>query len=224
MTELRESNDRKLAEVVTRSVESAKELNATAQKTVTTVGDRLAELKATVDRVLKDELGQIRAENATKLEEMRTTVDEKLHKTLEQRLGESFKLVSDQLEQVHRGLGEMQTLAVGVGDLRKVLTNVKTRGTWGEVQLDALLDQILTQEQYAKNIATRPSSNARVEFAIRLPGRGDDGPAWLPIDAKFPLEDYQRLVEAQERAEAVPGAGGRRGAGVEDKGRSSRDS
>jgi DNA recombination protein RmuC len=136
---------------------------------------------------------------------MRRTVDEKLHATLEQRLGESFKLVSDRLEQVHRGLGEMQTLAAGVGDLKKVLTNVKTRGTWGEVQLEALLEQLLTADQYAKNVATVPKSADRVEFAIRLPGRVEAGgaatPVWLPIDAKFPREDYERLIDAQERAD-----------------------
>jgi DNA recombination protein RmuC len=152
-------------------------------------------------------LGAMQADNASKLEEMRKTVDEKLHATLEQRLGDSFKLVSERLEQVHRGLGEMQTLAAGVGDLKKVLTNVKTRGTWGEVQLEALLDQVLTAEQYEKNIATRPKSNERVEFAIRLPGRemgeDDNRPVWLPIDAKFPMEDYQRLLEAQDRADPL---------------------
>jgi len=150
-------------------------------------------------------LAAMQGDNALKLEEMRRTVDEKLHATLEQRLGESFKLVSDRLEQVHRGLGEMQTLASGVGDLKRVLTNVKTRGTWGEVQLSALLEQLLTREQYAKNVATRPNSLERVEFAIRLPGlaMGEDEqrPVWLPIDAKFPLEDYQRLVEAEERCD-----------------------
>ena len=152
-------------------------------------------------------LGAIQADNASKLEEMRKTVDEKLHATLEQRLGDSFKLVSERLEQVHKGLGEMQTLAAGVGDLKKVLTNVKTRGTWGEMQLEALLDQVLTAEQYEKNVATRPNSRERVEFAIRLPGRemGEDAlcPVWLPIDAKFPMEDYQRLVEAQDRADPI---------------------
>ena len=152
-------------------------------------------------------LGAIQADNANRLEAMRKTVDEKLHATLEQRLGESFKLVSDRLEQVHRGLGEMQTLAAGVGDLKKVLSNVKTRGTWGEVQLDALLEQVLTAEQYARNVATRPGSAERVEFAIRLPGREvghrDAPPVWLPIDAKFPLEDYQRLLDAQERADPI---------------------
>ena len=152
-------------------------------------------------------LGAMQADNASKLEEMRKTVDEKLHATLEQRLGDSFKLVSERLELVHKGLGEMQTLAAGVGDLKKVLTNVKTRGTWGEVQLEALLDQVLTAEQYEKNVITRPNSNERVEFAIRLPGRemggSDKQPVWLPIDAKFPMEDYQRLIEAQERADPV---------------------
>ncbi|MCI3204007.1 MULTISPECIES: DNA recombination protein RmuC [Pandoraea] len=162
---------------------------------------RLAEVRATLEQKLKD----IEVNNATKLEEMRRTVDEKLHATLEQRLGESFKLVSDRLEQVHRGLGEMQTLAAGVGDLKRVLTNVKTRGTWGEVQLQALLEQLLTPEQFAKNVATRPGSTERVEFAIALPGQNGDShqPVWLPIDAKFPREDYERLLDAQERADPV---------------------
>jgi DNA recombination protein RmuC len=167
---------------------------------------RFAEVRATLEARLKD----IEATNAAKLEEMRRTVDEKLHATLEQRLGESFKLVSDRLEQVHRGLGEMQTLAAGVGDLKKVLTNVKTRGTWGEVQLESLLEQILTPDQYAKNVATVPKSSDRVEFAIKLPGRMESGngqggttPVWLPIDAKFPREDYERLIDAQERADVV---------------------
>ncbi|NRO97398.1 DNA recombination protein RmuC [Paraburkholderia sp. NMBU_R16] len=167
---------------------------------------RFAEVRATLEARLKD----IEANNAAKLEEMRRTVDEKLHATLEQRLGESFKLVSDRLEQVHRGLGEMQTLAAGVGDLKKVLTNVKTRGTWGEVQLEALLEQILTADQYAKNVATVPGSGERVEFAIKLPGRAERGngegaaaPVWLPVDAKFPREDYERLIDAQERADPV---------------------
>ena len=160
---------------------------------------RVEQLRLTVET----RLGAIQTENAAKLEEMRKTVDEKLHATLEQRLGESFKLVSERLEQVHRGLGEMQTLAAGVGDLKKVLTNVKTRGTWGEVQLANLLEQVLTAEQYAENVATRPKSADRVEFAIRLPGREGGQPVWLPIDAKFPVEDYQKLVEAQERADVV---------------------
>ncbi|MFC5301034.1 DNA recombination protein RmuC [Azospira restricta] len=158
---------------------------------------RVEQLRQTVET----RLAAIQGDNAAKLEEMRKTVDEKLHATLEQRLGESFKLVSDRLELVHRGLGEMQTLAAGVGDLKKVLSNVKTRGTWGEVQLAALLEQVLTAEQYAENVATRPRSNDRVEFAIRLPGKDDGEPVWLPIDAKFPIEDYQKLLEAQERAD-----------------------
>ncbi|MEX3612407.1 MAG: DNA recombination protein RmuC [Burkholderia sp.] len=161
---------------------------------------RLGEVRATLEQRLKE----IEANNAVKLEEMRRTVDEKLHATLEQRLGESFRLVSERLEQVHRGLGEMQTLAAGVGDLKKVLTNVKTRGTWGEVQLEALLEQMLTPDQYAKNVATVPRRSERVEFAIRLPGREHYAqPVWLPVDAKFPREDYERLIDAQERADVA---------------------
>ena len=158
---------------------------------------RLEAVRSTVEQ----RLDLLRNDNAQKLEQIRVTVDEKLHATLEQRLGESFKQVSDRLEQVHKGLGEMQTLASGVGDLKKVLTNVKTRGTWGEVQLANLLEQIMAPSQYDKNVATRPGSNERVEFAVRLPGRDADGPCWLPVDAKFPLADYQQLVEAQERAD-----------------------
>lgn len=156
--------------------------------------ERFERLKISVET----RLTAIQADNASKLEEMRRTVDEKLHATLEQRLGESFKLVSERLEQVHRGLGEMQTLAAGVGDLKRVLTNVKTRGTWGEVQLAALLEQLLTREQFAANVATKPGSNERVDFAIRLPGKDDGAIVWLPIDAKFPVEDYRRLLDAQE--------------------------
>ncbi|UCV09734.1 DNA recombination protein RmuC [Dechloromonas denitrificans] len=157
--------------------------------------ERFERLKLSVE----GRLTAIQADNASQLEEMRRTVDEKLHATLEQRLGESFKLVSERLEQVHRGLGEMQTLAAGVGDLKRVLTNVKTRGTWGEVQLAALLEQLLTADQFAANVATVPDSNERVDFAIRLPGKDDGAVVWLPIDAKFPIEDYQRLLDAQER-------------------------
>ena len=159
---------------------------------------RLVEVRTTLEQKLRD----IEANNAAKLEEMRRTVDEKLHATLEQRLGESFKLVSDRLEQVHRGLGEMQVLAQGVGYLKRVLTNVKSRGTWGEVQLEMLLEQILTPDQYAKNVETVRSSGARVEFAIRLPGRElESGAVWLPIDAKFPKEQYERLIDAQDRGD-----------------------
>ncbi len=161
---------------------------------------RMDKMRETIDANLK----QIQQDNGKKLEEMRKTVDEKLHETLEKRLGESFKLVSDRLEQVHKGLGEMQTLAAGVGDLKKVLTNVKTRGTWGEIQLGNLMEQVLSADQYAQNVATIPGSNDRVEFAIKLPGRDKEGTiVWLPIDAKFPQEDYQRLLEAQEQANLV---------------------
>jgi DNA recombination protein RmuC len=158
---------------------------------------RMEQVRATLESKIKD----LQADNGARLEEMRKTVDEKLHATLEQRLGESFKLVSDRLEKVHQGLGEMQQLAIGVGDLKRVLTNVKTRGTWGEVQLEMLLEQILTPEQYAKNVETVPGSGERVEFAIKLPGTDKDlGPVWMPIDAKFPKEQYERLAEAADRS------------------------
>jgi DNA recombination protein RmuC len=147
----------------------------------------------------------MRSDNAAKLDQMRATVDERLQATLEQRLGESFRLVSERLEQVHRGLGEMQSLAVGVGDLKRVLSNVKTRGTWGEIQLGALLEQILIADQYQANVATKPNCAERVEFAIKLPGRSDDRDdvVWLPIDAKFPQEDYLALVTAQEAGDVA---------------------
>lgn len=156
---------------------------------------------------VEGKLQSLQADNATRLEQMRQTVDEKLQGTLERRLGESFKQVSERLELVHKGLGEMQTLATGVGDLKKVLTNVKTRGTWGEVQLGALLEQVLNPDQFAVNVATKDGGE-RVEFAIRLPGQGTDRDqtVWLPIDAKFPVEDYQRLMEAQEAAD-IEGVG-----------------
>ncbi len=164
----------------------------------------------TLRKTVEDRLTAIQADNAAKLEEMRATVNERLQSTLETRLGESFKSVSERLEQVHRGLGEMQALASGVGDLKKVLTNVKTRGTWGEVQLGALLEQVLAPGQYEANVATRPGSSERVEFAIKMPGRdsGDGKVVWLPVDAKFPQEDYQRLLEAADRGdgEAVEAA------------------
>jgi DNA recombination protein RmuC len=160
--------------------------------------ERSESLRATIDRKLKE----IQESNALKLDEMRKTVDEKLQGTLEKRLGESFKLVSERLELVQKGLGEMQSLASGVGDLKRVLTNVKTRGTWGEVQLGGLLEQVLTPDQFSANVATKPGSNDRVEFAIKLPGRDPNEPqVWLPIDAKFPKEDYERLVDAAERAD-----------------------
>ena len=162
---------------------------------------RIGEVRAT----LEVQLAQLQQNNAAKLEEMRKTVDEKLQATLETRLGESFRQVAERLEQVHKGLGEMQTLAQGVGDLKHLLTNVKTRGIFGEAQLGALLEQIFSPEQYAAQVATRPGSKAVVDFALRLPGRGVDGsaPIWLPIDAKFPNEDYERLLDAQQRADAA---------------------
>jgi DNA recombination protein RmuC len=154
--------------------------------------------------VVQEQLQLMQKDNSDKLEKMRETVDEKLHATLEKRLGESFKMVSDRLESVHKGLGEMQTLAAGVGDLKKVLTNVKTRGTWGEVQLGSLLEQIMTSGQYEKNVAVKKRSGERVEFAIKLPnGPDEETPLWLPIDAKFPVEDYQRLVAAREVGDLV---------------------
>ena len=150
-----------------------------------------------------DRVRELQESNEKKLEEMRKTVDEKLHDTLEKRLGESFKLVSDRLEAVHKGLGEMQNLAAGVGDLKRVLTNVKARGTWGEVQLGAILEQVLTPDQYERNVQVKASSLERVEYAIRLPGPKDDPEAcvWLPIDSKFPQEDYLRLQDASEQAD-----------------------
>lgn len=157
-----------------------------------------------VQQVVEGKLRELRDDNAQQLERMRATVDEKLHATLEQRLGESFRLVSERLDAVHKGLGEMQSLASGVGDLKRVLSNVKMRGTWGEIQLGNLLEQVLAPEQFEANVATKPNTAERVEFAIKLPGRTDhrDEVVWLPIDAKFPQEDYVRLVDAQELGDA----------------------
>lgn len=187
-----------------------KRFGDTINQTLTALADsnaqRMAEVRATLETKIRD----LQTDNGTRLEEMRKTVDEKLHATLEQRLGESFKLVSDRLEKVHQGLGEMQQLAIGVGDLKRVLTNVKTRGTWGEVQLGMLLEQVLTPDQYAKNVETVPGSGERVEFAVRLPGmENGSAPVWMPIDAKFPKEQYERLAEAAEHAdiEGVAAAG-----------------
>ena len=161
---------------------------------------RMAEVRQT----LEVQLAHLQTTNTAKLEEMRATVDEKLQATLQARLGESFKQVADRLEQVHKGLGEMQTLAQGVGDLKHLLTNVKTRGMFGEAQLAGLLEQVFVPDQYAVQIATRPGSKNLVDFAIKLPGKADNGdPLWLPIDAKFPNEDYERLLDAQGRADAV---------------------
>ena len=178
-----------------------------------TQADRLHQLAQALEQRLEavqagveQRLAALQADNARQLDQMRATVDEKLQTTLETRLGESFRHVAERLELVHRGLGEMQTLAQGVGDLKRVLGNVKTRGVFGEVQLAALLEQVFTPGQYATNVATVPGSAERVEFAIRLPGRGTDArqdgpPVWLPIDAKFPREDYERLLDAQDRAD-----------------------
>ncbi|MFH1580789.1 MAG: DNA recombination protein RmuC [Pseudomonadota bacterium] len=156
-------------------------------------------MRTTIDSRLRD----LQEDNSKKLEQMRAVVDEKLQLTLETRIGESFKQVSERLERVYKGLGEMRSLAAGVGDLKKVLTNVKTRGTWGEIQLGNILEQILTPDQYEVNVATKKNSDDRVEFAIKLPGRGVDKEqiVWLPIDSKFPQEDYQRLLDAQEEAD-----------------------
>ena len=158
----------------------------------------MAEIRATLEKQLQ----ALQADNAQKLEKMRETVDEKLQSTLNTRLDSSFKLVSERLEQVQRGLGEMQQLATGVGDLKRVLTNVKNRGGWGEVQLENILEQVLIAEQYAREVRVRPGSSEAVDFAIRLPGRRDDDePVWLPVDCKFPREDYERLLDAQEQGD-----------------------
>jgi len=179
-----------LSDTLTQQVQMLSESNAR----------RLFEMRGT----LETQLAQLQQSNTLKLDEMRQTVDEKLQATLQARLGESFKQVADRLEQVHKGLGEMNTLAQGVGDLKHLLTNVKTRGMFGEAQLASLLEQVLAPDQYATQHATVPGSKNRVDFAIRLPGRSDDGqPVWLPIDAKFPNEDYERLLDAQSRADVV---------------------
>jgi DNA recombination protein RmuC len=180
---------KRFADTLVQSLSNLTESNA----------QRMLEVRATLETKIKD----LQVDNAARLEEMRKTVDEKLHATLETRLTESFRQVSERLEKVHQGLGEMQQLAIGVGDLKRVLTNVKTRGTWGEVQLEMLLEQVLTADQYAKNVETIPGTGARVEFAIKLPGSVEGGaPVWLPIDAKFPKEQYERLVDAADRADA----------------------
>ncbi len=168
------------------------------------LADALGQQLKAVTEAIERRLLSLQDGNEKKLEQMRVTVDEKLHATLEQRLGESFRQVAERLELVHKGLGEMQGLARDVGSLNRVLTNVKSRGVFGELQLAALLEQVMTPEQYAANVETVPGSGARVEFAIRLPGRRDDGlPMWLPIDAKFPREDYERLLQAQDQADPV---------------------
>ncbi|GAA2185506.1 DNA recombination protein RmuC [Leucobacter alluvii] len=204
--DLREANDAKLEQVRVAVGEQLQQrlkasLDENARR-VQTLGEVHVAKQAELQHVLREELEKLRQGNEAKLEKMRETVDEKLQGTLERRLGESFKLVSDRLEQVQKGLGEMQTLASDVGGLKRVLTNVKNRGSWGEVQLARQLEDMLTPEQYAENVAVRPSSAERVEFAVKLPGRGEDHETvWLPIDSKFPQEDYERLLEAQERGD-----------------------
>ena len=179
-----------LSDTLTMQLQSVSESNAR----------RMVEVRETLER----QLTQLQQTNSAKLDEMRKTVDEKLQTTLETRLGESFKQVADRLEQVHRGLGEMQTLAQGVGDLKHLLTNVKTRGIFGEAQLSALLEQVFTVDQYAAQVITRPGGKNPVDFAVKLPGRSDSGePLWLPIDAKFPGVDYENLLDAQQRADAL---------------------
>ena len=210
LQELRETVDKKLGEAKEDARQGREETGASLKRFSESLNQQLATLQEASDKrlvemraLIESRLDAMQKDNAEKLEKMRATVDEKLHATLEQRLGESFKLVSDRLEQVHKGLGEMQTLAADVGGLQRVLTNVKTRGTWAEVQLESLLEQILTREQYDTNVATRPGSAERVEFAIRLPGRHDEGQMWLPIDSKFPVEDYDRMIACQDRADAA---------------------
>ncbi len=192
-------SDSLLARITETATLQKNQLEAFAQQlsTLTQLNEhKLENIRETVEERLR----HLQAENNQMLEQMRATVDEKLQSTLEKRLGESFRLVSERLEQVYKGLGEMQNIASSVGDLKKVLSNVKTRGILGEIQLENLLEQVLTAEQYVKNVATRKGSGDRVEFAIKLPARdGTDRVVWLPIDAKFPMEDYQRLLEAQEQ-------------------------
>jgi DNA recombination protein RmuC len=184
--------------IIREEMSRGREENANVAKTQREeLGKSLESVRSIVDLRLK----QLQEDNSKQIDKMRATVDEKLQGTLEKRLGESFKLVSDRLEQVHQGLGAMQQLASDVGGLQKVLTNVKARGGWGEVQLGALLEQVLTPEQFARNVKTRDESNENVEFAIKLPGDENGAPVWLPIDAKFPTEDYHRLIAAQEQGD-----------------------
>jgi DNA recombination protein RmuC len=199
---------RELREEMSGALERLGEVQRTsANQSAEAQRERLQAFESRLDRLtgtLGEQLEKLREDNGRRLDEMRRTVDEKLQSTLEKRLGESFSQVSERLEAVHKGLGEMQQLATGVGDLKRVLTNVKTRGTWGEVQLGQLLADLLTPEQYGLNVAVKPHSAERVEFAIRLPGReADDAPVWLPIDAKFPKEDYERLIAASEQGESA---------------------
>jgi DNA recombination protein RmuC len=192
----------RVSESLTESSQLQKERLENVTGALTGPSEKLEKAQDGLRTTVEAALEKLRSDNAEKLEQMRVTVDEKLQGTLEQRLGESFKLVSDQLEQVFRGIGEMQTLATGVGDLKKMLSNVKMRGAWGEVSLGNLLEQVLTVDQYERNVEVKPGSNQRVEYAIKLPGSEEgDGSVWLPIDAKFPNEDYERLVDASDRGD-----------------------
>lgn len=195
--QLSDSIGQRMTEIATLQKHQLDTFSKQLETLTTSSNTRLEHVRATVEQ----KLHALQQDNSQKLEKMRETVDEKLHSTLEKRLGESFQVVSDRLEMVHKGLGEMQTLANGVGDLKKVLTNVKTRGVWGEIQLGSLLEQVLTKEQYEQNVKIKPNTTEFVEFAIKLPGKGDaDHPMWLPIDSKFPQDAYQRLLDAQEAA------------------------
>src|SRR5712671_6168814 len=191
-----ETIDRSLRDEFSRNREEA---GASAKNQRKELARSLERARSIVD----DRLRQLQDDNEQQTNKMRATVDEKLQGTLEKRLGESFKLVSDRLEQVHQGLGAMQQLASDVGGLQRVLTNVKTRGGWGEVQLGTLLEQLLTSEQFDRNVQTRDESGERVDYAIKLPGEGNGAAVWLPIDAKFPMEDYQRLITAQESGDSI---------------------
>jgi len=197
------SNLEKLQERTEKTVRDEIKLNRTeSSDNEKRIREEISNLFKGLGDIIEKRLETIQKDNSEKLEKMRATVDEKLHETLEKRLGEKFKLVSNQLEQVYKGLGEMQTLASGVGDLKKVLSNIKTRGVWVELQLENLLSQILTSDQYEKNVATKKGSNERVEFAIKMPGRGEENSfVYLPIDAKFPLEDYQKIQVAKDKAD-----------------------
>ena len=209
---IRDDLGRNRAEAATASQQAREELAATLKNVGDSLNQQISGLtQSTLQRLdmvrnaVEQRLTAMQADNALKLDQMRATVDEKLQNTLEKRLGESFKLVSDRLEQVHKGLGEMQTLAGSVGDLKRVMTNVKTRGTWGEVLVENLLSQILSPGQFEKNFKPRESGTEVVEFAIKLPGRAEDGQesVWLPIDSKFPKEDYEALGLAQDRADVA---------------------
>jgi DNA recombination protein RmuC len=197
---LRESTDKSARDMRTEVTDQLERFRTSLSEISQAQDKRLEAIRETLDAKVKE----LQESNALKLDEMRKTVDEKLHGALEKRLGESFKQVSERLEVVHKGLGEMQSLASGVGDLKRLMSNVKTRGTWGEMQLGSLLENFLAPEQFASNVETLPESGERVEFAIRLPGRDDgEGTVWLPVDAKFPQEDYQRLLEAEEQGDGA---------------------